>query len=355
MGKGKLFSMSAKISVGIIGAGMWGKVETEKFCLSSRAKVEWVCDPVPERLDAVRAKYPVRKTTPDYHDLLADPRVAAVVIAAPPYLHVPIALEALEAGKHVLIEKPMAVNIDQIEQIEAAVRRHPQQVVLEGSCRHARLQPKFVFIKDLIESGRLGEIYHIHFSSLGQGTFVEYNPQGTWALDKRLAGGGPFLDWGVYDLSFHLGILNDRPELTGLKAFTINGLRDMSAWGAKGNVEQHGAALLTFDTGLTFYYERGAGVHNEAPFDTRIYGTRGGLRFKYPSWESNAVSYFYSDDRPQKKTLRVDMSAHPAHDHIPVVEHFIDCITGQAQPIMPVDLAGKHLRILFKILENTRN
>lgn len=347
--------MSAKIPIGIIGTGMWGTVETEKFSQAARADVRWLCDPVKERLAAVSEKYAVKKTTPDYHEVLADPRVAAVVISTPPYLHVPIALEALEAGKHVLIEKPMAANLEQVEQIEAAVKCHPNLVVLEGSCRHARLQPKFTFVKDLIESGTLGEIYHIHFSSLGQGTFIEYNPQGTWALEKRLAGGGPFLDWGVYDLSFHLGIMGDRPELTGLKAFAISGLRDMSAWGAKGDVEQHGAALLTFDTGLTMYYERGAGVHNQSPFDTRIYGTRGGLQFKYPSWESNAVAYFSAGDRPRKKTLRVDMSAHAEHDHIPVVEHFLDCITGSARPMMPVDLAGKHLRILFKILENTRS
>jgi predicted dehydrogenase len=347
--------MSAKIPVGIIGAGMWGTVETEKFCQAPRAQVEWVCDPVQERLDAVSAKYPVKKTTSDYHDLLADPQVKAVVIATPPYLHVPIALEALSAGKHVLIEKPMAVNPIEIEQIQAAVQSHPDLVVLEGSCRHARLQPKFAFIKNLIESGTLGDIYHIHFSAMGQTTFVEYNPQGTWALEKRLAGGGPFLDWGVYDLSFHLGILGDRPELTGLKAFAVSGLRDMSRWGPIADVEQHGAALLTFDTGLTFYYERGAGVHNQSPFDTRIYGTRGGLQFKYPSWESNAVSHFYADGRPHKKTLRVDMAAHPKHDHIPVVEHFLDCITGKAKPMMPVELAGKHLKILFKILEQTEN
>jgi predicted dehydrogenase len=346
--------MSAKIPVGIIGAGMWGNVQVEKFSQAHRAQVAWVCDPIKERLAAVAAKYPVKKTSPDYHDLLADPRLEAVVIATPPYLHVPIAIEALAAGKHVLIEKPMAVNASEIDQITAAVKSHPGQVVLEGSCRHARLQPKFAFVKNMIESGVLGEVYHIHFTSLGQSTFVEYNPQGTWAHEKILAGGGPFLDWGEYDLSFHLGVLCDRPELTGLQAFTINGLRDLSAWVPKEDVEQHGAALLTFDTGLTFYFERGAGVHNESTFETRIYGTRGGLRFKYPSWESNEIEYFFADDRPHKKTLCVDMSAHPKHDHTPVVEHFIDCITGQAQPAMPVALAGKHLKILLQIVEHTR-
>ncbi len=344
--------MHAKIPVGIIGAGMWGNVETETFCHASRARVVWACDPIQERLSALTAKYAVKKTSPDYHDILADPQVEAVVIATPPYLHVPIALEALAAGKHVLIEKPMAVSASQVDQISAAVKSYPNLVVLEGSCRHARLQPKFAFVKNLIESGMLGDIYHMHFSGMGQGTFIEYNPQGTWSLEKRLAGGGPFLDWGVYDLSFHLGILGDRPELTGLQAFTINGLRDFSLGTVKADVEQHGAALLTFDTGLTFFFERGAGVHNEVDMETRIYGTRGGLRLKYPSWESNAIKHFFANDRPRHETLRVDMSAHPKHDHIPVVEHFLDCISGLAQPIMPVALAGKHIKILLQILEH---
>ncbi len=343
--------MRVKIPVGIIGAGMWGNVETETFCQASRAQVEWVCDPLKERLDTVTAKYAVKHTSPDYHDALADPNVEAVVISTPPYLHVPIALEALAAGKHVLIEKPMAVSAGEVDQIVAAVKSHPDLVVLEGSCRHARLQPKFAFVKKLIESGKLGEIYHIHFSGMGQGTFIEYNPQGAWSLEKRLAGGGPFLDWGVYDLSFHLGILGDRPELTGLQAFTINGLRDFSLGTVKADVEQHGAALLSFDTGLTFYFERGAGVHNEVSFETRIYGTRGGLRFQYPSWTSNAIEHFFADDQPQHETLYVNMSKHPKHDHIPVVEHFLDCIHGQAQPMMTVETAGKHIKILLKILE----
>jgi UDP-N-acetylglucosamine 3-dehydrogenase len=347
--------MSAKFTIGVIGTGMWGNVEIDKFSKASRAQVKWACDPIQERREAAAKKYKVKKTTPDYHDLLADPELDAVVIATPPYLHVPIALEALDAGKHVLIEKPMAVNAGQIDQMIAAVRQHPNQVVLEGSCRHARLQPKFPYVKNLIESGTLGEIYHIHFTGLGQGTFVEYNPQGTWALDKKYAGGGAYFDWGVYDLSFHLGVLGDRPQLTGLQGFAVNGLRDLSALVETADVEQHGVALLKFDTGMTFYYERGAGVHNQVNFETRIYGTRGGLRLQYPSWYSNEIEYFFDDGKPQQKKLAVDMSSHPDHDHIPVVEHFLDCLSGKAQPMMTVETAGKNLKILLKIIEQGSN
>jgi UDP-N-acetylglucosamine 3-dehydrogenase len=350
--------MSAKFTIGVIGAGMWGNQEIEKFSQATRSRVKWVCDPIQERLDKVTAKYPVEKTTPDYHDLLADPHLDAVVVVTPPYLHVPIALEALDAGKHVLIEKPMAINVSQIDQFTAAVKAHPNQVVLEGSCRHARLQPKFGFVKNFIESGALGDVYHMHFAGMGQGTFVEYNPQGTWGQTKRLAGGGAFLDWGVYDMSFHLGILGDKPQLTEMQAFTVNGLRDLSAYVETADVEQHGAALMKFDTGMTFYYERGSGVHNEVNFDTRIYGTRGGLRFQYPAWSGGAggvgeIEYFCDEGgKPQQKKLSVDMSTHPPHDHIPVVEHFLDCLEGKAEPMMPADLAAKHLRILLQIIDS---
>ena len=84
-------------------------------------------------------------------------------------------------------------------------------------------------------------------------------------MNKKLAGGGPFADRGVYDLSFHLGLLNDVPQLKSMQRFTRNDLRDMSKLVAFSDIEQHGAAWMEFDTGLTYYYENGGGVHNEAP------------------------------------------------------------------------------------------
>lgn len=346
--------MAKAISIGIIGAGMWGTVHTRMFQAEPRTEVRWICDPAMERCEAVQKQYGVKKASPDYHEMLEDAEVKAVVIAAPPYLHVPMALEALEAGKHVLIEKPMAVDREQMGQMLEAAERHSNLVILEGSCRHSRLQPKFPFVQDLIASGKLGEIYHIHFMHLTQGTYVEYNPQADWSMDRARAGGGPLLDWGEYDLSFHLGVLGDRPALVSLEAFAVGGLRDLSEKVVRADVEQHGAALLRFDTGMTFYYERGAGVHNQSPIETRIYGTHGGLCLRYPSWESEVVEYFYADGEAHKEVLRVDMSGHPSHDNEPFVKHFVDCLEGKAEPAMPVRLAAKHLDILLRMAEHRR-
>ena len=232
----------------------------------------------------------------------------------------------------------------------AAVEAAPSQIVLNASCRHTRLTRKFQVIKSMIDSGKLGEIYHIHHIHLLRSTFIEWNPRAAWAMDRKRAGGGPFIDWGVYDLSFHLGLLDDLPQLKSVRSFSRNDLRDLNKLVEFSDVEQHGAAWLEFDTGLTYYYERGAGVHGEAPNETRLYGTQGGLRFEYPSWGTNELEFFYEQDgEPRKEILTVDATGAP-DDSLALTTHFLDCLEGTARPLMPVQQAAKHLEILFKIL-----
>jgi predicted dehydrogenase len=338
--------------IAVVGAGMWGKTHISMFQAESRATVTWVYDLNPAMATEAQVKFGVKRVAKDVREILDDPALDAVVVASPPSTHVAIALDVLRAGKHLLIEKPMAIKREEVTAIVAEAAAHPELVSLEGSCRHSRLNPKFTFIKALIDSGKLGRIYHIHHNHLGQGTFVEYNPNGAWAMDKSYAGGGPFVDWGEYDLSFHLGILGDQPQLKDVHAFTITGLRDLSKLAPVVDVEMHGAAYMEFDNGLTYYYERGAGVHGETKNETRLYGTKGGLHFSYTTWEPKTIEYFHATDKPEKEILTVDMSKHPAHDNMAFVAHFLDCLEGKTQPRMPVSLAAKHLNILFDLLKS---
>ncbi|HSB02991.1 MAG TPA: Gfo/Idh/MocA family oxidoreductase [Anaerolineales bacterium] len=339
-----------KYKLGIIGAGMYGKVLMRCFQQDlRRAEILWVNSASEATTKAAAQEFGIEKQTRDYREVLADPAVDAVVIATPPYLHAEQLSAALSAGKHVLLEKPMAESVESVKRIIAAVEQAPTQIVLDASCRHTRLTRKFQFIKSILDSGKLGKIYHIHHNHLQRGTFIEYNPNGAWAMNKKLAGGGPFIDWGVYDLSFHLGLLDDVPQLTFLRKFSRNDLRNMSKLVAFSDVEQHGAAWLEFDTGLTYYYERGAGVHSETPNETRLYGTKGGLRFQFPSWDSNDVEFFYTENgEPRKEMLTVDTSGAP-EDSLALATHFLDCLDG-AEPLMPVRRAAKHMEILFEIL-----
>lgn len=336
-------------NIGVIGVGMLGRNLARCFAEDARARVVWTNDVVEAAARGAAEEFDARWTL-DYREVLADPRVDAVAIATPPHLHAQHFVDALAAGKHVLLEKPMAESPANVARIVQAAAQAPELITLEASGRHARLTPKFRFIKALIADGKLGQVYHIHHNHLGRGTFIEYNPQGTWAMNKQLGGGGPFLDWGVYDLSFHLGILGDQPELVACHSFTRNDLRDMRKWVAFSDVEQHGAAWMEFSGGLTYYYERGAGVHGEVANETRVYGTKGGLRFSFTSWDSNEIEFFFTEDEePRQEMLTVPVAA-PPNDLLALTTHFLDCLEGKATPIMPITLAAKHIAILFKIL-----
>ena len=336
-------------NLGVIGAGMYGKVLMRCFAQDARARVTWVNSASQATTEAAAQEFGIEQWTLDYREVLADPAVDAVVIATPPYLHARQLRDALAAGKHVLVEKPLAESPQSVAEIVAAVAAYPDRVVLDASCRHTHLTRKFRLIKDLIDSGRLGKIYHIHHNHLSSRTFIEWNPKGAWAMNRKLAAGGPFADWGVYDLAFHLGLLSDTPELVSLRNFNRNDLRDVSQLVAFSDVEQHGAAWMEFTGGLTYYYERGAGVHAETPNETRLYGTRGGVRFQFPSWDSKEVEVFSAENgNPTKETLMVDMDNEP-DDGLALTRHFLDCLDGAA-PLMPVTRAAKHMDIIFKIL-----
>jgi predicted dehydrogenase len=339
-----------KHKLGIIGAGMYGKVLMRCFRQDDRAEIVWVNSASEGTTKLAAEEFGIEKWTLDYREILADPEVDAVVIATPPYLHVEQLSAALSARKHVLLEKPLAESSESVKKTVSAVDQAPEQIVLEASCRHTPLTRKFEFIKSIIDSGKLGTIYHIHHNHLSRTTYIEWNPSGAWAMNKQLAGGGPFIDKGVYDLSFHLGLLDDRPNLKSLRSFSRKDLRDVSELVGFSDVEQHGAAWLEFDTGLTYYYESGAGVHGETSNETRLYGTQGGLRFQYPNWDSKEVEYFYTENgEPRKEILTIDLSDAP-EDSLALTTHFLDCLDG-AKPLMTVQQAAKHMEILFRILE----
>jgi predicted dehydrogenase len=322
----------------------------QRFQKDERANITWVNAASEATTRGAAEEFGIEKWTLDYHEILADPAVDAVVIATPPYLHAEQLEAALTAGKDVLLEKPMAESPESVRRIVKAVEASPERVVLEASCRHTRLSKKFQVIKEMIDSGKLGEVYHIHHNHLSRTTFIEYNRSGAWAMNKKLAAGGPFADWGVYDLSFHLGLFDDVPHLTSLRKFHRSDLRNMRKYVEFSDVEQHGAAWMEFDTGLTYYYERGAGVHAETPNETRLYGTKGGLRFQFPTWDSKEIEFFYlEDDEPRKETFTIDMSD-AVEDTLALTGHFLDCLDRTTEPLMPVQRAAKHMEILFRIL-----
>jgi predicted dehydrogenase len=112
-----------EIGIGVIGCGYWGPNLVRNFAEAPSARVIGVSDLRPERLATIRRRYPDVETTSDYRDLLRNPSVDAVVIATPVATHFDLAMAAMEAGKHVLVEKPLSDSADRAARLVEAAGR----------------------------------------------------------------------------------------------------------------------------------------------------------------------------------------------------------------------------------------
>ncbi len=327
------------------------------FLKINNVEIKWICDTSKEALTRTAEKYKLQGICTDYKKILNDKFINAVIICTSPHSHYQIGMESIQAKKHVLLEKPIAVTREETYRLYDEASKNPEIVIFECSSRHSRLQPKFFAIKKIIQSGQLGQIYYIHHSAIYRNSRpgIEYHPNAKWFYKKELSGGGPLLDWGVYDLSFHLGILNDNPKLKSIKSFTLNGLDSKSRNNKEFNVEEHGLVSMEFDTGLNYLWERSSHANNETPNQTKIYGTHGGLKFSYLSWEANEVTYYSEkNDTPMEEKFLIAMGNHTSHEHdfYELDNHFVQCVLKKEKPILPLSLAVKHLDIIFKALNN---
>lgn len=159
---------STAVGVGVVGCGYWGPNLIRNFYQLNASEVVAVCDLDEGRLGHIKELYPTVETTSDFEKLLTDDRIEAIVIALPVALHAKMAIAALQAGKHVLVEKPMAATA---EECEAMIR--------EAESRKLSLMVGHVFeytptvrkMKSILDEGTLGELYYVNSQRLNLGLF----------------------------------------------------------------------------------------------------------------------------------------------------------------------------------------
>ena len=156
------------INVGVIGYGYWGPNMVRNFYANKDAKVAWVCDLSKDRLALVESGYPTVKTTTDHKDILKDSGVDAVVISTPVSAHFPLAQEALESGKHVLLEKPMTSTVEQSEKLVDLAEKKKRTLMVDHTFLYTGAVRK---MKELVQSGELGDLYYFDSVRVNLGLF----------------------------------------------------------------------------------------------------------------------------------------------------------------------------------------
>jgi predicted dehydrogenase len=154
------------VRIGVVGLGYWGPNLIRNLNELDGADLRWICDLDQSRLDTFGRRYPTVRCTRVFEDLLADPELDAVAIATPVSTHYPLGLAALQAGKHVFIEKPLAGSVVEAREL-ASVASERGLTLMPG---HTFLySPPVNTIRDLIHSGELGDIYFISTSRVNLG------------------------------------------------------------------------------------------------------------------------------------------------------------------------------------------
>lgn len=146
------------IKIGVVGYGYWGPNIVRNFSRIPNATVAWVCDVNPKILGEVPLIYPTIKTTSKYSDLLNDPSLDAVVIVTPTGTHFTLAKQALAAGKHVLVEKPMTPTAKEARALVAFAKRKKRILMVDLTFIYT---PAIVKLKSIIKSGQLGHIFYV--------------------------------------------------------------------------------------------------------------------------------------------------------------------------------------------------
>jgi len=183
------------IGVSVIGYGYWGPNLVRNFAEAPGSHVVAVSDLRSERLALARSRYPVIETTTDYRDLIADARTDAIAIATPVSTHFELVRQALQAGKHVLVEKPLAATSEQAVRLVEDAERYNRVLMVDHTFVYTGAVRK---IRELVTSNGLGDIYYYDSVRVNLGLF-QHDVNVIW-------------DLAVHDLSIMEYVLPSQPR-----------------------------------------------------------------------------------------------------------------------------------------------
>jgi predicted dehydrogenase len=326
----KIKRKKTSYNVAVIGAGAIGQDHLASFGQHPAARVVAIAEVSPERGREAAEKFGIAELVADYRTLLRRPDIDVVSIALPNYLHARVALDALRAGKHVMLDKPMATNARDGARLVAEASR---QGVLFMVGQNLRFSAETQTAKQLVEKGTLGEVYHGKTYWCRRAGIPRI---GSWFTQKRFAGGGCTYDIGVHALDRCLFLMGefDAAAVSGqtYAKFGPHGLGN-GAWGkseidpsAPFDVDDFSVALIKLKSGRTVLLEASWAAHGPMADSnsTQLFGTKAGLTVP-PLQLFRQTPSGYSTETLNPLPPRANTNR---------MVHFIDCLLGRAEPLV---------------------
>jgi predicted dehydrogenase len=337
-----------KVRVGIIGCGtITLGYHLPELKAIPEADVLAVADTREVRAKTTSEKFGIKRWATDYKKMLADDEIDAVVIATYHSTHAPIAIEAIRAGKHVLIQKPMATRMEDADRLVEIVKANPRITVYARPFYHT---PAFSIIKRLLDEGAIGKV------CMGRARVAHGGPEGyykdtlsrfgepdeaCWFFNPKAADGGVLLDMGVYALSLMTALLGPVESVFGL-ARTLH--KDVE-------VEDNALVSLEFASGALGSVETSWTEHGRLD-GASLYGVEGTIYLN----ESQSPPITLSAKRgPYGDLNGIFQPRVPPPKPNASHQHFIDCILKGEKPTADPIHQRHVVEIMLAAYESSRN
>lgn len=345
----------ADLKIGIVGLGSMAGQLAEAVLAGSGMELYALCTRSPEKLAARAAEWGVARTYTNYDDMLADPALEAVVIATPNYLHAPMAIAALDAGKHVFCEKPPAITAEEAGRMMEAAKKN-DRLLMYGLV--FRFSAKHAFIRELRDAGLFGEFYY------GKAGIIRRSGEpGGWFGMLEYAGGGPLIDIGshIVDLAM-LCMGGFEPVSVFARTFrrteNLGGIAHHGGWQAAEqsaggpDVEELASLMINAKSGACLLIETSNASHiSEEGMYMELLGTRGGVTVDPEIKIATVVENCLMDMTPQVDCSQFDYGQGVVDE----VQHFADCIAGRAECIVPPEAGVTLMRVIEAAYRSARS
>ena len=332
--------MSKTLRVGVIGLGM-GQFHVQNYRKAAGCEVVALADVDEKRLKAFADEQKIEARYTDAAKMLEKEKLDVVSVATPNKFHCPLTVAALEAGAHVLCEKPMALSQSQCHEMLQAARKANRRLMINFSYRFTEQSQA---LKQLVDSGFLGEVYTARTCWLRRRGMPGF---GGWFGQKDMAGGGPLIDLGVHRIDLALWLMG-YPQPAWVMGTTNDAIaRELAdRAGKKFDVENHATGMVKFQSGASLLIEASWACNRSEPeyMETRLYGTKaglvqknqgGGYQFIAQTFEERAGCQYDSELKP------------PFPASSDAMQHFIAAIRDD----VPHSASGEEGLIVQQILD----
>ncbi|MCH1625304.1 Gfo/Idh/MocA family protein [Ferdinandcohnia quinoae] len=330
-----------KIRVGVIGCGSIAQHRhLPEYVANKNVELTAVCDRNLVRANEIAEKYGAHAYT-SYETLLNSGKVDAVSVCTPNYLHAPISIAALEAGLHVLCEKPMATSKEEAEAMIAAANANGKKLMIG---HNQRFVPSHQKARQLIQSGEIGKIYSFR-TSFGHGGPESWSVDGkeSWFFNKEKAFVGAMGDLGVHKADLLRYVLGE--EIVEVGSFVETNAKDFA------NVDDNAVCVLKTESGAIGTLAASWAYVSKEDNSTIIYGEKAILRLEDDPTYS-LVAQYTNGEIIKYELGKIQSNAEGGQNNSQVIRKFVDSIKNDIEPSVPGEEGMKSLQVILAALES---